>query len=73
MEKQLEKFYMVFMEGGNNPAYQHETLEKAEKEAKRLAKVHEKKTYVLATIKSFELDMFKVSDVMPEEIDGLPF
>ena len=74
MEKQQpEKFYMVFMEGGHTPTYKHETLEKAITEAKRLAKTHEKKTYILATIKSFELDIFKVEDVKPKEIDGLPF
>lgn len=37
MEKKENAFFMVFVEGGNTPAFKHPTLEDAEREAKRLA------------------------------------
>jgi hypothetical protein len=66
-----QTFYMVFMEGGSNPTYRHATLSGAETEAKRLAKMHKKKTWVLTTIKSFELNEFAVADCRPDT--DLPF
>ena len=42
-----KKFFMVFVEGENTPTVQHDNLEKAEKEAKRLADKYDKKAFVL--------------------------
>lgn len=69
-------FYMVFMEGGNTPAYKHTEKESAIKEARRLAETHKRKTYLLATITSFEYDCIKVKEANPYDIrieEILPF
>lgn len=42
-----DKFFMVFVEGENTPTVQHYSLEKAEKEAQRLADKYGKKVFVL--------------------------
>lgn len=76
-----QTFYMVFIEGGQTPAYKHETLQLAEAEAKRLARITRKKAYVLVTIKSLEINEFLVVDCRPKIIepiiqnssDDLPF
>ena len=65
-------FFMVFLEGGNTPSYQHQTLLSAQTEAQRLCKLHNKKAYVLCTLKSYEINEFLVKDCKPE-IDDLPF
>jgi len=65
-------FYLVFVDGGNSPNYQHLNSDSAETEAKRLAELTGKKTFVLCTIKSFELSKFKIEDCRPEN-DDLPF
>ena len=64
-------FYMVFVDGGDSPKYVHHDFILAEAEAKRLAKMLSKKTFVLASIKSYELNEFKVEDLRPG--DDLPF
>lgn len=68
----IEPFYMVYLEGGNTPAFKHNDLENAENEAKRLAKIHEKKAFVLCSIKSIEIVKFKIEDCRPYGED-LPF
>ena len=42
-----KKFFMVFVEGENTPTVQHDNLNKAEKEAQRLADKYGKKAFVL--------------------------
>ena len=42
----MNTFYMVFVEGGATPACKHDSLDSAEKEAKRLATLLKKKAYV---------------------------
>ena len=42
-----KKFFMVFVEGEDTPTVQHDNLEKAEKEALRLADKYGKKAFVL--------------------------
>ena len=54
-----KKFFMVFVEGENTPTVQHDNLEKAKKEAKRLADKYGKKVFVLES----------TSLVIPEEIN----
>ena len=67
-------FFMVFLEGERTPTYKHDTLESAENEAKRLAKLHGKKAFVLVTVKSFELNEFIEMDCRPKEEEiYLPF
>ena len=43
-------FYMVYAEGKSSPAYKHGSMEEATKEADRLAKFLNTKTYVLAAV-----------------------
>lgn len=45
----MNTFYMVFVEGCATPACKHDSLDSAEKEAKRLATLLKKKAYVLCT------------------------
>lgn len=63
---------MVFLEGGNTPSYRHETLESAEKEAKRLSELHKRKAYVLCTIKSIKYTAYDEVDLRPDNL-FLPF
>lgn len=63
-------FYMVFLENERNPAFKHQTLSLAENEAKRLAMVHNKKSYVLKSLKSFVFNNFIET---PCTEDYLPF
>lgn len=63
---------MVFVEGCATPACKHESLDSAEKEAKRLATLLKKKAYVLCTIKSVEDTQYKIEDCRPSGSD-LPF
>jgi len=67
-------FFMVFVAGGNAPAFVHSTIESAENEAKRLAKTLNKKTFVLMSYKSYELNEFKEEVFLKStEINDLPF
>ncbi|GAB2552777.1 hypothetical protein GCM10027189_38980 [Rufibacter soli] len=67
-------FYMVYLEGGQGPTYQHPNRESATKEAKRLAKQIGRKAYVLCSIESVELNEFKHEKLVPQDIDpDLPF
>lgn len=68
-------FFMVYLEGQQTPTFKHEELAEAEKEAKRLTDKFQLKSYVLATIKSFQLpEKFVVEDIRPfGVIDDLPF
>lgn len=68
----LDHFYMVYLEGERTPAYKHETIDGAVREAKRLAETHEKRAYVLGTIKYIELSKFKEVDVKVTKFE-LPF
>ena len=43
-------FYMVYVEGQSAPTYKHGSMEQATKEADRLAKLLNTKTYVLAAV-----------------------
>ena len=43
-------FYMVYAEGKSSPTYKHGSMEEATKEADRLAKLLNTKTYVLAAV-----------------------
>lgn len=64
---------MVFLQNERTPTYKHESLPDAELEAKRLARLHNKKAYVLCSLKSFEINEFKVEDCRPDNMDDLPF
>ena len=55
-----------------SPACKHDSLDSAEKEAKRLVTLLKKKAYVLCTIKSVEDTQYKIEDCRPGESD-LPF
>lgn len=67
-----QTFYMVYLENERGSTYKHPTFQSAEIEAKRLSKEHNRKAYVLTTVKSYEIMEFKVEDMMPE-LNELPF
>lgn len=67
-----QHFFMVFLEGERTPTYRHSTLDGAETEAKRLSKQYGKKSFVLCSLKSFEINEFTIKDCRPD-IDDLPF
>ena len=67
-----QNFFMVYLENESTPTYRHESLKSAEDEAKRLAKMHRKKAFVLCSIKSFEINEFIEKDCVPDEFE-LPF
>lgn len=62
---------MVFMECGSNPTVTYASIIGAENEAKRLAKLTGKKAFVLCSVKSIEVNEFKIEDYRPN--DDLPF
>jgi hypothetical protein len=64
-------FFMVYLQDERTPAYKHDTLDSAEKEAKRLSKLYNKKSFVLCTLKSFEIVEFNETDCRPDT--ELPF
>lgn len=68
-------FYMVYVEGQSTPTYKHGTMESATKEADRLAKALNKKSFVLAAVMEIrpELITSAVSiDDMEHQVDN-PF
>lgn len=67
----MATFFMVYLEDERTPTYKHDSLLSAEIEAKRLAEAYSKKAYVLATVKSVEVNKFKIEDCRPET--ELPF
>lgn len=71
-----KKFWMVYLEGQNPPKYKHGTYESALKEAKRLTQKHDLEAYILETIQTVKLDLFKIEDTIkpaPGEDSDLPF
>ena len=50
-------FYMVYAEGKSSPTYKHGSMEEATKEADRLAKLLNTKTYVLAAVLEIRLEV----------------
>lgn len=66
-----KSFFMVYAENQQAPKFIHEEMNFAEAEAKRLAEQLGVKTFVLASIKSFECVKFKTEDCRPT--DDLPF
>ena len=68
-------FYMVYAEGQSAPTYKHGSMEEATKEADRLAKLLNTKTYVLAAVMEIrpEIVTSEVSiDNMEHQVDN-PF
>jgi len=63
---------MVYVDGNNAPVVRYSVMSLAETEAKRLAKLTGKKAFVLASIKSIEVNEFKIEDCRPDG-DDLPF
>ena len=47
-----QPFFMVYLENEKTPAFIHTTLDSAENEAKRLARIYKKKAFVLCSIKA---------------------
>ena len=67
-------FYMIYLDGGGAPSYQHGNYEFALTEAKRLSRIHNRKAYILKTKTSViiknDFDVMKMGK--PDE-DSLPF
>ena len=68
----MDEFYIVFVDRWASSTYNHENLDCAVNEAKRLATLLKKKAYVLCTIKSIEDTQYKIEDCRPNGSD-LPF
>lgn len=68
----MRTFYMVYLDGERGPAFRHNTYQSAHNEARRLARQHEKKAYILKAVKAVELIQFHETDLdEPQEV--LPF
>lgn len=67
-------FYMVYTEGERAPVCKHATYQSAAKEALRLTRELKKKTYVLTSLCSYELNDVKYEECKPYyDKDDLPF
>ena len=68
-------FYMVYAEGKSAPTYKHGSMEEATKEADRLAKLLNTKTYVLAAVMEIRPEIVTSAvgiDDMEHQVDN-PF
>ena len=66
-----DNFYMVFVEGGNNPVFKHKYPASANQEAKRLSEISGgKKAYVLKAVRCYQVTTKEI-ELNPE--DNLPF
>ena len=68
-------FYMVYAEGKSSPTYKHGSMEEATKEADRLAKSLNTKTYVLAAVMEIRPEIVTSAvgiDDMEHQVDN-PF
>lgn len=68
-------FYMVYAEGKSSPTYKHGSMEEATKEADRLAKLLNTKTYVLAAVMEIRPEIVTSAvgiDDMEHQVDN-PF
>lgn len=69
-------FYMVYAEGKSSPTFKHGSMEEATKEADRLAKVLNTKTYVLAAVMEIRPEIVTSAvgiDDMEKQNDDEPF
>ena len=70
-------FYMVYVEGQSSPTYKHCTMESATKEADRLAKSLNKKSFVLAAVMEIRLEVItsavSIENMEKEKEDDCPF
>lgn len=51
-----KEFYMIYVDGQDSPTRKHTTYQDALKEAERLARMTHRKTYILGTIESLEVN-----------------
>ena len=68
-------FYMVYAEGKSSPTFKHGSMEEATKEADRLAKLMNTKTYVLAAVMEIRPEIVTSAvgiDDMEHQVDN-PF
>lgn len=65
----MKKIFLVYLENERAPLFVHVTYESAITEAKRLAKAHNKKAYVLMSIATVKLNEFEIEYLG----DELPF
>ena len=71
-KREKQPFYMCWVEGERGPQLQHDTIEQAKAEAKRLAECSNKRTYVLAPIMKY-ITVTIASEQPIEDSDNLPF
>jgi hypothetical protein len=50
-----DKFYMVYVDGGNNPSKQHATIDEACDEARRLARYTKRTAFVLEAVCGYRI------------------
>lgn len=56
----MEKFWMVYLENGNNPTFRHNSVESAAKEAERLTRQTGRRAFVLESKQVVELSELPV-------------
>jgi hypothetical protein len=57
----MKVFYMVFVQGGNNPACVHDSIEGARNEAARLARLTGVQAFVLKAVQCIEISDVKIT------------
>lgn len=68
---EIKEFYMVYVEGEQQPMFKHDTYGQAENEAKRLTEKTGKTSYILGTIKAVKApEKFIIQDL---NVSELPF
>lgn len=58
-----DTFYMIYVEGGHAPNFVHDLMANAMIEAKRLAKLTNKKVYILEAIQSVQFREFDIQNM----------
>ena len=71
-KKEKQPFYMCWVDGEHGPQFQHDTIESAKTEAKRLAECSHKNTFVLAPVVKY-VPVTTASERPIEDSDMLPF
>jgi hypothetical protein len=71
MKLSCAPYYLVYVENENSPNFKHYTIESAIKEAKRLCKLTNKKTFVFIPYIAFEINEFTQTNFDTE--NHLPF
>ena len=65
----MDRFYMVFVEGGTVPFKRWEKLQDAEKEAERLCEKEKRKVFILKAVQKFEMKNVEQTMLYPTALE----